>query len=146
MKTILLATFCFSTTFNVLHGQSRCDTTRMDMIFTITEVMPKSNITLDELETKINQEINASDFPMPQGNMIYLTFTINCKGETFDFKFLRPVDEKLQDKILAIVKTNMNWQAGSQNGRVVDVQTTISIKIENNKFNIQNKKTSKKGK
>jgi hypothetical protein len=73
--------------------------------------------------------------------MIYLTFTINCKGETFDYKFMRPVDEKLQEKILAIVRTNMNWQPGSQNGRVVDVQTTISIKIENNKFIIQNKKS-----
>jgi hypothetical protein len=111
------------------------------MIFTITELMPTSNITLDELESKLNQEINASDFPKPQGNMIYLTFTINCKGETFDYKFMRPVDEKLQEKILAIVRTNMNWQPGSQNGRVVDVQTTISIKIENNKFIIQNKKS-----
>jgi hypothetical protein len=146
MKNILLAIFFLLLPFNFLHGQNRCDTLKKDMIFIVTEVMPKSNITLDELEAIINQEIKVSEFVMPQGNMIYLTFIINCHGETLDYKFLRPVDEKLQDKILAIFKNNMNWQPGSQNGRVVDVQTTISIKIENSKFVIQNKPELKKGK
>ena len=142
MKTILLTAFFFLATFNFLHGQSRCDT-RKDMIFFVTEYMPKSNITLDELETILNREIDISGFAMPQGNMIYLSFIINCNGEAFDYQFLRPVDGKLQNKILEIVKSNMTWKAGSQHGRLVDVQKTMSIKIKNSKFKIQQERRLK---
>lgn len=143
MQRTLLAIIFLFFIYNSLYGQRRCDSSRVDKIFIITEIMPKSNITLDELETLLNQEINANEFSVLQGTMIYLSFIINCKGESFDYKFLRPVDEKLQDKLLTIIKTNINWKPGSQNGRLVDVQLTISIKFENNKFIVQNKKELK---
>ena len=145
-KIILLATFCLSLTFNVLHGQVKCDNTKGDKIYTWTEIMPKANIPLDELEAMLNREIKVSDYSVPLNNMIYLSITINCRGEAFDYKSMRPLDEKLQEKLIEIVKANMTWQPGSQNGRNVDVATMISIKIENGKFNNQNKKEIKKGK
>lgn len=134
--------FCL---FCNLFGQKRCDTLRTDMIFTVTEVSPKSNITYEELENLLNNNINIKEFEKPPGDMIYLTFTINCKGEAFDYKFFRSVDKKLQDNILGVIVNNMNWMPAQQSSRKVDFQKNISIKIEkNNKFNVLDEKEQKK--
>ena len=145
MKYILLASFYLLFTCHI-HGQERCIGSNTDPIVIFAEVLPVSSITLDALESIINGSMNVNDFERPAHDMIYLTFTINCKGEALNYKYLRPVDPKLQARLIGVFTENLSWKPAYQNGRALDFQTTIAIKMEESSFNILDEKDYQKEK
>jgi len=132
-------------TISVVNGQTRCDTVT-EHIFVVAEEMPTSNISIDQLEDILNSSIDINKYPRPDGNVIYVSFTINCNGEDFDYKVLRPIDKRLENQLLSIIQSNMTWTPAKQRDRQVDFQKTFEIRIDNGRFNIMDDKEQKSNK
>ncbi len=128
---------------NQSNGQTRCDTISTD-IFVYTEVPPMPDITYEQLEKILSSSIDITDYNAPVGNMIYLSFVINCKGEDFDYFMHQQVDSKLKDKLIQIIQSNMSWTPAKHGGKEVDFQKSISIKIEGNQFKILDQDNKKR--
>ncbi len=128
MIIVILAT-------NSLHGQTRCDTLHED-IFVILEHPPIPNISYKELEHILNTSVNLNDFVRPEGNIIYLNFIINCKGEAFNYKTLKPINNILLEKLIQTLQSNLNWKPGMQNNKPVDFAKTLVISTEEGEFKI----------
>ena len=145
---IITLFFFFSLLTTLAIGQTRCDTTDSG-IFIITEVLPTPNITYGQLENLLNTSIDINEYTRPDRNWIYLSFIINCNGEDFDYEIYGPIDKKLQDKLIQIIKSNVSWTPAKQRGENVDFQKNFPIKIEGNQFKIldqENKNQKKKKK
>ncbi len=135
-------------TLNSVCGQTRCDTTT-EFIWFITEVMPKPNISMTQVESILNKSIDLSNYAKPVDNIIYLNFIINCKGEDCEYKILniKPIDRELENQLISIIKSNLDWTPAMQKGEKVDIQMPMKISIENNCFNIiEDKEKTKKRK
>jgi hypothetical protein len=130
-----------------LSGQTRCDTIQKE-IFIATEELPRPSISYDQLALVLNSSINLNDYNPPKENIIYISFIINCKGEDFNYKTLKPIDNNLTDILFKTIKSNLTWIPAKQNKQEVDIQKTLIIRIENGKFHISdsNQTTSKKRK
>ncbi len=120
---------------NSLHGQTRCDTINKD-IFVFLEHPPTPNISYKELEQILNVSVNLNDFFRPEGNIIYLNFIINCKGKTFNYDALQPINNILLEKIIQTLESNLNWTPGIHNNKPVDFAKTLVISTEGGKFKI----------
>lgn len=142
MKTLNILTILFLLTSTIVLGQTRCDTIG-DQIFSVTEDMPTSNISIEQLENILNNSINLSEYPQPDRNVIYLNFIINCNGEDFDYKVLRPIDKGLKNKLLPIIESNMTWTPAKQLNIQVDFSKTFEIRLDGNRFNILDEKEQK---
>lgn len=139
MKKFFLMTFLVVLIGTTVIGQTRCDTVRED-IFHVTEEMPTLNISIEQLEDILSNSIDLNQYARPDGNVIYINFIINCKGEDFDYKVLRPVDKGLEKQLLSILKTSTTWTPAKQRNKPVDFSKTFEIRLEGNKFNILDEK------
>jgi hypothetical protein len=127
-----------------ISGQTRCDTLHKE-IFIATEELPKPSISYDQLALILNNSINLNDYNPLQENIIYISFIINCKGQDFDYKTLKPIDNNLTDILFKSIKSNLTWTPAKQNKQEVDIQKTLILKIENGKFLVSdNNQTAKK--
>lgn len=113
-------------------GQSRCDTLRKE-VFIATEEPPTPSISYDQLVLILNKAIDLSDYNAPK-EKIYINFIINCHGEDFNYKTLKPIDNNLMDDLIKTIKTNLTWSPGKHNKQNVDFSKTLTIIIENGKF------------
>ena len=127
----------------LLLGHSRCDTVD-ENIFVLAEIMPTSNITYNQSEELLKSSIDLKEYNLNDGDIINIGFTINCKGEDFDYKVFQPVDITLQKKIIQIIRENMDWTPAKRRNREVDFQKIISIRIDSNQFNVLDEKEMKK--
>ena len=137
MRTLSVLIIFTVLSLKTLCCQSRCDTLR-DGVYVVSEFPPKPNIAYNQLENILNSSINLNDYELPENNMIYVNFIINCKGEDFDFTVLKNIDKKLQDILIQTIHSNVKWTAGKQNGKNIDFSQTIVLKIKKNRFKILN--------
>ena len=125
--------------FSYINGQTLCDGSLPDStknIFVITDTMPEPNLLKSELEPILNSSINLTKYNLVEGTNIYLGFIVNCKGEDFDYKILRPVNDAFERNLISVTKSNLTFKNGSQIGRPVDVSLTYHIIVENGMLNI----------
>jgi hypothetical protein len=151
MKTLL--TFIISLMIMSVSGQSLCDTAQEVRIFTACDIMPSSNITLEQLADILNQSIDLNKHAIPHGETIFLSFAINCRGEAFDYRFRNLEDEELENSIINIFKSNLVWTPGmmkrENKTKVIEFLKYVYIVIENNQFKLYSdnpKANTKKGK
>jgi len=132
----ILAIVIFLTNQGII-AQTRCDTIDSS-IFVLAEEMPEPNITMSQLSSVLNESIVLNKYQVSNGDSIYVNFIINCKGEDFNYKVIRPVkiDKDFEQELLSILKNTVIWRPAIQNGKAVDFSKTITILIENNKFHI----------
>ena len=126
-------------TFNSVVGQTRCDTIREGIIM-YAEKMPKSSISNNQLEEILKSSIDLNEYTIEDEVVIYINFIVNCHGEHFDYKVLKPVDEKLESEVLSVLQYNVTWKAGKQHDKEVDVLQIMQIQIQNNEFRILDEK------
>jgi len=131
MKILFLIIFGLTST--LLSGQSLCDTTLQNNIWVATLEPPTSSVPYDQLVLILNKTIDLSDYNAPEEN-IYINFIINCKGEDFDYKSLKPIDNRLVEAIVKTLRSNLTWTPAKHNKQNVDFGQTLTIKIENGKF------------
>jgi len=124
-----------------MYGQTCCDSLS---VFTICEEPPLPSITLIQLEEILNNSIDVKNERINNGDIIKIIFIINCKGESFKYKTVQPIDSTLKDQLIQIIHSNIKWTPGLQAHRKVDSWQTLSIIIENGKFRILNDKELKK--
>lgn len=124
MRLLSILTVFTILTLSVTNAQTRCDTINDD-IFVVTEEMPQSNISFSELELILNSSVDITKFPHPDGNVVYVGFIINCYGEDFDYKVLKPIDKELETQLLSLIQSNMTWTPAKQRNRPVDFNKTI---------------------
>jgi hypothetical protein len=102
------------------------------------------NISKLALETIFNANINLSNYQISQDKIVYLTLTINCKGEQFNFKVLNSDNEDLTIKLADCVKSNVIWTPAQHNGRPVDYSYIITIRLKANHIQILDDTEKKK--
>jgi hypothetical protein len=124
-------------------GQSLCDSTSKTVFFW-TDHPPTMNINIFELETIINSSIKLSDYQISHDKVVYLTLTINCKGEQFNFKVLNSDNQEFNIKLADCVKENVLWTPARLNGRSVDYSYRFTIRLKTNQIHILNEKEIKK--
>jgi len=123
-------------------GQSLCDSTTKTVFFW-TDHPPKMNKSIPELEAILNNNIKLSDYQISQ-ELVYLTLTINCKGEQFNFKVLNSDNQDFNSKLTDCVKVNVLWTPAKLNGRSVDYSFRFTIKVTTNHIHILDEKETKK--
>jgi len=140
---ISLIVFIYLAGFHILLGQFRCDTLDKSVFF-VTEILPTSNITYNQLEELLENSIDLNEYHLNDGDMIHISFIINCKGEDFDYQVSQYINITLQEKIIQIIQESMDWTPAKQRNREVDFKKIISIRIDNNQFNVLDEKEMKK--
>lgn len=140
---ISLIVFIYLAGIQILFGQSRCDTLD-ENIFVLAEIMPTSNITFNQLEDLLNSSIDMNEYHLNDRDLIHISFIINCKGEDFDYQVSQHINITLQEKIIQIIQESMDWTPAKQRNREVDFKKIISIRIDNNQFNVLDEKEMKK--
>lgn len=136
MKTLnILIILLICNCYDIL-AQTRCDSIGEEIFVVIIDESPKSNFSIDQLEEILNNSIDINNYSRPDGNVIYVSFIINCKGEDFDYKVLRSIDKELEKQLLPVLQSNMTWTPAKFRNKEVDCGKTIEIRIEGDRFNI----------
>jgi hypothetical protein len=130
MKILFL--IIFGLTSSLISGQSRCDTLQKE-IWVATKEPPRPSVSYDQLVLILNKTIDLSNYDAPKEN-IYINFIINCKGEDFDYKSIKPIDSRLMEAIVKTFRSNLTWIPAKHNKQNVDFGQTLTIKIENGIF------------
>jgi|GEM_PF-2863651 len=152
MNKLYITTLFFLIIYSNVIGQTKCQKDTQDgfsEIFTVTEIMPTLKTPVDELESKLNNEISLKEYNVNEGQALYVTFIVNCKGEDFDYKILRFENELFANKFTECLKNFSDWTPGYQKEGPVDVQVNIKFEIKDNKIRLiyddqKNKKELKK--
>jgi hypothetical protein len=78
-----------------------------DKIFISTDSIPKMDKTIDSLEAIINSAITINKLNI-KNKKIFVTFTINCKGEDFDYEVRNYKNKEFNKTLIGILKDNVN--------------------------------------
>ncbi len=127
---------------DIMKGQTRCDTLT-DEIFVATNDPPKMDKNIYELEKIVNNSIDLNKYEV-NAKEIYVTLTINCHGEDFNYKVLKSDNKEFNRTLTECLMNNINWTPAEHNGKKVDFSYVIPIRIENNRINILDDKEKKK--
>lgn len=142
MIRYILVASCILLFFNVAMGQTRCDTIQEE-IFMVLEVRPEPSVSIAQLEEFLNSSIDLSEYAVEDGVVFYINFIVNCHGEHFDYKVLKPVDEKLESEILSVLQSHVTWSPGKQRDKEVDVLKIMQIRVEKGSLQIVEEKGKK---
>lgn len=135
----LFAAIIFFMNFSYVSGQTLCDGSFLDTtshVFVLVDAMPEPNLLKRQLEPILNSSINLDKYDLAEGTKIYLGFIVNCRGEDFNYRVLRPVDDAFEEKLISVIQSNLEFKNGSQRGHPVDVAFTYQIIVENGLLNI----------
>lgn len=135
--TAILITVYILVPNNEIIAQTRCDTLD-ESIFFVTEELPESSISMSQVASVLNTSIDLNKYQVPNGYSIYVNFIINCEGEDFNYRVIKPeqLDENLELELLTTLQNTLTWSAAKQRGKGVDFSKTINILVENNEFRI----------
>ena len=140
-NNILIFIILITLTDNLI-GQTRCDTLS-DNIFIATDIPPKMDKSIDELERIVNNSIDLSKYDL-KVKEIFVSLTINCKGEDFDYKVLKCENHDFNRILTECLMNNLNWIPAEHNGKKVDFSYVIPVIIEKDRINILDDKEKKK--
>lgn len=130
-----LALACFSWFASGASAQTRCDG-RDGAIFHVTEIAPQLTTSYADLEQALNDAIDLAQYEPVPDDRIIVAFVINCRGEAFDYRVARPIDPRLERRVLAILKSTATWSPGEQRGRAVDVANALVIDVAGGEVNV----------
>lgn len=133
MRKFTLVTVLALITISITNGQTRCDTVAKQT-FVITEEMPTPNISYEQFEEILNSSIDINKYQLTKENIIYISFIINCRGETLNYESHKSIDEELDNELISIVKSYLTWSPAKQRNQPVDFSKTIGIRIEDDKL------------
>jgi hypothetical protein len=121
---------------------------------------PQPTITDAELELKLNSTISPTSLANYHADYLYVTFIINCKGEDFDYKLvkrsngllLQDSTSEFQRTFLSNFQSFATWKPGlntvMEKGKPiekpVDFQGSYTLRVDDNKLLILNKKEKNK--
>lgn len=125
-----------------LIGQTRCDTLNDD-IYILTEIPPKMDMSIDEIEEIVNKSIDLDKYNLKVKD-IYVSLTINCEGEDFNYKVLKYDNNDFNRILTECLMNNISWTAAEQRGKKVDFSYMFSIRIEKDRINILDDNEKKK--
>ena len=146
MKTKLIYAYIgilviLTTQSNNLIGQFRCDTSSQE-IFVYTEVLPKMDKTINEIEIYANREIDLGKYDLKEKDLA-ISSMINCKGEV-TYNVLKCNNVEFNRDLIECFMRNIKWTPAEQGGKKVDFSFVFALRIENNRINILADKEMKK--
>ena len=104
-----------------------------DLVFMFVEQTPEYKGGLKQLEYDLNRAIS---FDKRLKEVVYLRFTINCKGEIFGFRNIQENNSEVKETIQNELLNLQNWEAGNQGGNQVDCFHGLRIKIKKGDISI----------
>ncbi len=121
-------------------GQSRCDTTNT---WWVTTEKPECNISINELEAKLNEVMKPQDFRI-ENTFFRISFIINCKGEDFNYSVHEIDNKEFCESLIEYCKKYTDWTAGQHEGNSIDVAMNIIGIVQHDSLNLLNEKELKK--
>lgn len=121
------------------YGQSRCDTTSGTIAY-LLENIPECNVSIDDLEIKINNTFNPRDYDIPNDLKFYIHFIINCKGEDFEYRVYNLENETFNKQLIDLIQGETKWSSLTSNNRPIDIGYSYTIIVEKEEFNLLNTK------
>ena len=108
-------------------------------IFYIVEEMPKTKISINEIESMLERRIHLNTQEMNYKGNIYLQCIINCKGEAGDYQINNCPAEfvNVGCQLLNVFRESIvNWEPPKQKGHDVDLLTRVKVTINQGHFEV----------
>ncbi len=136
MKMKLFTILLFLFNYSAIIGQTRCNYNPKDSseIFLVTEIMPTLKTSVENLESKLNNEIQLKVYNLNEGQIFYVTLIINCKGEGFNYKVQKYENELFDQKFVECIKNYIDWNPAYQKGSPVDIGYSMKFVVLNNRI------------
>jgi len=107
--------------------------------FFIVEEMPRPQLSLDEIENLLYQNVRFKKKELDIEGEIYIQCMVNCDGDPGDYQ-LSQHPSALTDvgnQIIEVLRTDsIKWNPGKQRGKSVDVFMLIQIEVTKGDFKI----------
>lgn len=118
-----------------------------ELPFLLTEVMPEPSPSLSSVEQMLNQQFNASDCGLVDGDKILIQFKVNCEGEDFDYQAVKFNKEAIDCGLGEFLQSTLTWTKAKQRSVEVDFSGTLVFEIQNSTFVLLSSSTNqlKKG-
>jgi protein TonB len=116
-----LAALCFLVC-TTSYGQSS-----ETIIFADPQVLPKSPRGTDPLRTFIKRNL---EWPTHVQGKVILEFCVNADGSLSDFKIVRGLDDKTNQKAIELFQKMPKWIPGTLQGKPVKTKMVFPIKFE----------------
>lgn len=100
------------------------------------QVTPKCSVSEEEMQKQLNQIQFLQDNPKYKGKGMVAVY-VNCKGEAIGWRISVETKEELDQELLDVFKTFLDWSVGTLNGKKVDSNVLISYKIKKGKLTIE---------
>jgi hypothetical protein len=114
---------------------ANCDTS--GHIFVHAEQMPEPNLTNEEILILLNDSLDFNNYEIAEGEIIYIGYVVNCKGEDFGYRSYNPIDKKLENQIAKILEDKMEFLPGIQWGVKVDVAMNLNLIYRSGHFELK---------
>jgi len=126
-KIKCLITFLIFYTNIISYSQTPCQTPSDDLIFAVTEIMPIPNITYNDLEELINQNVDFGSYHLNDITRICISFYVNCKGENYKVEVVETVNPEVIYNISDLLKSKFSWTPALQRHNPVDIKFGFSL-------------------
>ncbi|HZH86244.1 MAG TPA: hypothetical protein VFD77_02935 [Brumimicrobium sp.] len=99
------------------------------------QVEAKCSVTKEMMQEQLNQVLFLKNKPKYKGKGMVGVY-INCKGEAIGWRISVKTNKTLDEQLMNIFQTYLNWTAGTLNGEKVDSSELISYKIKKGKLTL----------
>ncbi len=103
------------------------------MIFVTVDKKPLLNGTTEGLNNYLRDEIKYPLIGVNLNALVLVRFHIDKKGKVYDVKILKGAHELIDKEVLRVFKEMPKWSPAEHEGKKVNVQHTIPIKLSPNK-------------
>ena len=133
MKILLITLTSFLLASNI-YSQIECDSSSSTDIFIASEIRPAANITAIDLENILNSSIDLTKYELPKELNVKVYFIISCDGTDSSYRVKNLDNKELEYSIVNVLKTNIEWTPAINQGRYVNFQNTLPLRIKDNRF------------
>jgi hypothetical protein len=99
-------------------------------IFMTAEQAPAYQGGYEKLVKDINEKLTLNK---AIEGVVYIKFTVNCKGKVYGFNIMQSIDKKTDQIVLNIVRELQFWNSATQDGKAVDCAYGIPVHIKKGK-------------
>ena len=97
--------------------------------------MPEPTPDLVKVQEAMNENFNPDNCGLKSGDLIVISFKINCKGEDFEYVVMKAKTLEIVDCGLAeFLQTRLSWTTARMGDNSLDFGGTLVVKIQDSKF------------
>ena len=83
-----------------------------------------------DIETLLNEAVDLSEFSKTATDKFYISFIVDCAGNTWGYKCLKSPDPDVCSAIMEAMRMKVSWTSGKQRGKPVIVKMTLGFELK----------------